>query len=105
MNDDIRILRDALKRYRDFVEVPDGDPMEVPLYWYNSAKSTYAEACDPDRIRRLLDDAERYQTIKEHADVIFHAQQRFKTQEGLTIESTMPTSEELDRATDSVRKA
>lgn len=63
MNDDIRILRDALKRYRDFVEVPDGDPMEVPLYWYNSAKSTYAEACSPDRIRRLLDDAERLEYL------------------------------------------
>lgn len=64
MNDDIRILRDALKRYREFVEVPNGDPMEVPLYWYNSAKATYAEACSPDRIRRLLDDAERYQWLR-----------------------------------------
>lgn len=65
MNDDIRILRDALKRYREFVEVPNGDPMEVPLYWYNSAKATYAEACSPERIRRLLDDAERYQLLRQ----------------------------------------
>lgn len=52
MTEDIRILRNALARYREFVEVPAGDPLEVPLYLYKSAKEIYAEACDPERIRR-----------------------------------------------------
>lgn len=64
MTEDIKILRNALARYREFVEVPAGDPLDVPLHCYHSARAAYTEACDPDRIRRLLDDAERYQWLR-----------------------------------------
>ena len=99
MNEDIKILREALARYRDFVEVPEGDPKEVPLYCYNSAKAVYAEACSPERIRRLLDDAERYQYIRgANSDI-----------QGLIVEpgrwTELLTDEELDAAIDKKRKA
>jgi hypothetical protein len=59
MNEDIKILREALKKYELYVEAPEGNPLSVPFVLYRESKEQYRQACDPDRIRRLLDDAER----------------------------------------------
>jgi hypothetical protein len=65
MNEDIKILREALADYDKYVDVEN--PLAVPLHLYKKARDTYRAECDPDRIRRLLDDAERYQWMRDKA--------------------------------------
>jgi len=65
MNEDIKILREALAKYALYVEGDGSDPMGIPHVLYRETKEQFREACDPDRIRRLLDDAERYQIWRD----------------------------------------
>ena len=64
MNEDIKILREALAKYAQSVELPKGvNLLYVPLPIYTKAIEDYRAACDPDRIRRILDDAERWAAL------------------------------------------
>ena len=69
MNEDIKILREALTELDSALKNPGlgsslSHDMEV-LRSRRDASRALAELCTADRIRRILDDAERYQLVRQ----------------------------------------